>query len=89
MHHLNDLLAHLLTYKFTYSLLTSTLHRFDSELDQLAAKMGGTGGEEGGNAPVFGRTVQARLPPVPARHPPHAINGPYNTHRPHTVTGTS
>ena len=49
--------------------LTSTSHRFDSELKRLAAEMGGTGGKEGANAPVFGQTVQARLPPNPTRTP--------------------
>ena len=50
--------------------LTSTSHRLDSGLNRLAAEMGCKGGEEGGNAPVLGQTVQApRLPPIPARTP--------------------
>ena len=57
------------TYSLTYSLaarcghsptLTSHGHRFDSELNRLAAGMGGKGGEEAGNASTFGETVQAR-----------------------------
>ena len=65
------------THKHTYLLLTvrrsnaptSTSHRFDSELNRLAAEMGCKGSEEGRNGPVLGQTVQARLPPycAPAR----------------------
>ena len=44
--------------------LTSTSHRFDSDLKRLAADMGSKGGEEGGNAPALRQIVQARLPPI-------------------------
>ena len=42
------------------------------ELNRLAAEMGCKGGGEGGNLPIFGQIVQARLPPIPARAPPRA-----------------
>ena len=42
---------------------TSTSHRFDSELNGLAAGMGCKGGKGGRDGPVLGQTVQARLPP--------------------------
>ena len=47
-------------------LLTSTSHRFDSELKRLAVKMGGkggNGGEESGNTSALRRLVQVRSPP--------------------------
>ena len=43
---------------------TSHGHRFDSELKLLA---GCKVGDENGNAPVLGQTVQARLAPFLAR----------------------
>ena len=58
-----------LTYSLilTYSLAArhgnstaSTSHRSDGELNRLAAEMGCKGSEQGGNAPAFGKTVQAR-----------------------------
>ena len=72
---LTYLLTHLLTHLLAYAhLLTHPLavrrghsptstshgHRFDSELNRLAAETGGKGAEDGGNAPVLGETVQAR-----------------------------
>ena len=52
---------------------TSHGHRFDSELNRLAAETGCKGAEEGGNAPAFGGTVQAHLLPFPTRaQPTHA-----------------
>jgi hypothetical protein len=39
---------------------TSHGHRFESELNWLAVRMGNEGNEEGGNTPGFGATVQAR-----------------------------
>ena len=50
-------------------LLTSTSHRFDSELKRLAAEMGGKGGEDKGNATARRQVVQARLPLILAPHP--------------------
>ena len=41
--------------------LTSHGHRYEKELNRLAAETGCKGGEEGGNAPVSSETVQARL----------------------------
>ena len=74
-------------YLFTYShaarrghspTLTAHGHRFDSELNRLAAGMGSKGGEEAGNAPAFGETVQARNC-YPSRG---YITSPCDTHRP-------
>eukprot|EP00964_Phaeocystis_antarctica_P007049 scaffold3823_cov60-Phaeocystis_antarctica.AAC.2 len=54
---------------------TSHGHRFDSELNRLAAETGCKIAEGGGNAIVLGETVQARLLPFPTRaQPTHAIN---------------
>eukprot|EP00964_Phaeocystis_antarctica_P020439 scaffold11302_cov57-Phaeocystis_antarctica.AAC.3 len=78
-HSCTYLLTYSLTHVPTYVLIpmvrrnnrpTSTSHRFDSELNRLAAEMGCKGGEEGGNGLVLGQNVQARLPPycAPARN---------------------
>ena len=65
--------THLPTYSLTHlrrpdhsPTLSSHGHRFNSELNRLAAETGCKGAEDGGNAPVF-ETVQARLPPFPTR----------------------
>ena len=64
------LLTYSLTHLLTYSLaargghsptLSSHGHRFEKELNRLAAETGCKGGEEGENAPVSSETVQARL----------------------------
>ena len=67
--------THLLTYSHLHRpghspTSTSHGHRFDSELNQLAAETGCKGAEDGGNA--VGETVQARAcsPSGPARNPP-------------------
>ena len=49
--------------------LTLTSHRFDSELNQLAAKMDGKGGKEGEDTPALRQIVQAHLPLISARTP--------------------
>ena len=63
-----------------FNSLTSTSHRVDSELDRLAAGMGCQGGEEGDNASILGRTVQARPHPTRVRNQGPAQ--PCHTHRP-------
>ena len=40
-----------------------------AKAEEAEAEMRCKGGEEGGNGPVLGQTVQARLPPFPARKP--------------------
>ena len=83
--------VYLWTRKPTYLLLTvrrsnattSTSHRFDSELNRLAAEMGCKGGEGGRNGPVLGQAVQARLPPytVPPILRTKPVISQFNTYR--------
>ena len=83
---LTHLLTHSLTHLLTYSLaargghsptLSSHGHRFEKELNRLAAETGCKGGEEGGNAPVSNETVQARLQNSQTQY------SQPNPHRPH------
>ena len=55
--------------------LTSTSTRLGSELERLAAEMGGKGSEDKGNAPARHQVVQARFALIPwPVHPIHAQN---------------
>ena len=56
-----------------------------SELKRFEVETGGSGGEEKGNASVFGQTVQARLPPCA----PTGNKWPHTTSTGPTVTGAS
>ena len=89
-HLLTYSLTHLLTYSLTQLLtcgqgghsptLSSHGHRFEKELDRLAAETGYgyKGGEEGRNAPVSNEIVQARLPNSQTQY------SQPNSHRPHS-----
>ena len=83
------MLTYSLTHLLTYSLaargghsptLSSHGHRFEKELNRLAAETGYgyKGGEEGRNAPVSNEIVQARLPNSQTQY------SQPNPHRPHS-----
>ena len=71
--------THVLTYSRTHlalrrpghsPTLTSHGHRFDGELNRLAAETGCKGAEDGGSASVFGEILHARVVPFPSSNAP-------------------